>query len=99
MANPQLECTPKPLVALGLARAEARTALLATPNGFFLVLAGYFGLHVLLRGLASETAGIDDVDQIPLAACGWGPRWWETSFLMQLHSGTSSKKQTRNLSR
>ncbi len=48
-----------------------------TRKRFFLLLFFYFALHTLLRGLISETAGIDDCDQIVRAqiwSWGYGPQ-------------------------
>src|SRR5689334_3228102 len=48
-----------------------------TPKRLFLLLIGYFAAQALLRGLVSEVAGIDDVDQILRAqiwSWGYGPQ-------------------------
>jgi 4-amino-4-deoxy-L-arabinose transferase-like glycosyltransferase len=66
-----------------------KTLLSPTPRQFFVLLLIYFGLHTLLRGLVSETAGIDDADQLVRAqiwSWGYGPQpplytWLLKSFL------------------
>lgn len=52
-------------------------AWLPNQTQFFLLLLSYFALHTILRGLISETAGIDDCDQIVRAqfwSWGYGPQ-------------------------
>lgn len=61
-----------------------------TRRQFLVLLLGYFGLHVLLRGLVSETAGIDDVDQILRAqiwSWGYGPQPPLYTWLMKVFLG------------
>ncbi len=57
----------------------------------FLTLAAYFALFALLRGVSSETAGIDDVDQVLRAqiwSWGYGPQpplyTWLTKIFLDL---------------
>ncbi|MDB6027813.1 MAG: glycosyl transferase family 39 [Verrucomicrobiales bacterium] len=50
---------------------------LPTRTQFFFLLLFYFGLHTIVRGFVSETAGIDDCDQIIRAqiwSWGYGPQ-------------------------
>ena len=89
MAVQELDCLPQAWRFLGKPCGDARIAALATLGRLLLLLVAYFGLHVLLRGWVSETAGIDDVDQILRAqvwSWGYGPQpplytWLMRAFL------------------
>jgi hypothetical protein len=62
---------------LSWACSEAQGALPITLPQFFWFVAGCCALHVFLRRLVTETAGIDDVDQVlraQLWSWGYGPQ-------------------------
>ena len=90
MAIQELDCLPQSRGVLAVPCVKERLGLLATPTGLLLLLASYFGLHALLRGLVSETAGIDEVDQILRAqiwSWGYGPQPPLYTWLMRIFLG------------
>jgi len=69
------------------AAGTENAAFLPTPKQFFTILAAYFLLHVILRTLVSETAGIDEADQLVVGqklSWGYGPHAPLYTWLMML---------------
>ena len=68
----------------------AKPALVSRPQ-LFVLLAAYFAAHAVLRGLVSEVAGIDDVDQVlraQLWSWGYGPQPPLYTWLTKIFLGT-----------
>ena len=77
--------SPRPIAS------ETRTTSPISPTSFFLVVAACCALHAILRRLVSETAGIDDVDQVlraQLWAWGYGPQPPLYTWLTKIFLGT-----------
>ena len=77
MASDQVQTATTPAASLPRQTARFGTWVAITPTRLFLLLMGYFGAQAVLRGLVSEAAGIDDVDQILRAqiwSWGYGPQ-------------------------
>src|SRR5262245_40152172 len=67
--------------------AQSEATIVPTRKQFFFLLVVYFGLHVVTRTLVSETAGIDEADQLVLGqklAWGYGPQAPLYTWLMTL---------------